>query len=461
MKKLLKVIVVLVVLAAIVGVVVIINLDRIVKVGVEKGGSLILGVPVRVDNVSVSLTGGSIGLDGLTLGSPEGFSAKEMFKLGHAHVDVDLWSLRTEEMVVHEVVVDGAEITFEVYDETSGDLEYTYKDAAGWHFETVDSTGDVGKWTSLALHTGNMARISYRDETNEKLKYATRTGVNSWTIEDVDTSTGAGRYTSLVLDGSGYPHISYQLHDTGNFYDDLKYAYEDAGGWHNETLEHSGTFDTTEYGLHTAIALDTSGRPHISEYRLEGGVWGELRYVYWDGSSWQKVNGPVRTIGEFDGQYTSIALDDSDVPHISWYRLDVGLEYATYDGGSWDVTTVDSDGLGLGTSLVLDADGNPHISYRTSGDLMYAFYNGSSWTIQAADISDHCGYWSSIALDSDNWPHISYQGRYGTGYSDHELRYAIGVVPAPSSSLLALVALALGGAYTARRRKKNGADRQG
>jgi len=112
-KKILLVVAALVLLVVIGGVVLVLNLDRVVKVGVEKGGSLILGVPTELDSASVSLFGGSVGLDGLTLGSPEGFDAPEMFRLGHAHVSVDLGSLRSEEMVVHEVVIDEAEFTLE------------------------------------------------------------------------------------------------------------------------------------------------------------------------------------------------------------------------------------------------------------------------------------------------------------------------------------------------------------
>jgi len=113
-KKLIGIAVVLVVLVVIAAVLLVLNLGKVVKIGVEKGGSVVLDVPVTLDDASVSILKGSAGLDGLKLGSPEGFKAPEMFALGHASLSMDVWSVRKDEIVVHEVIVDGAEVTFEL-----------------------------------------------------------------------------------------------------------------------------------------------------------------------------------------------------------------------------------------------------------------------------------------------------------------------------------------------------------
>ncbi len=89
------------------------NLAGVIKFGVETGGEKILGVSTTLEDASVDLFGGSAGLDGLELGSPEGYTADHMFHLGHASMTADLWSLKGNEILVHEVVIDGAQITLE------------------------------------------------------------------------------------------------------------------------------------------------------------------------------------------------------------------------------------------------------------------------------------------------------------------------------------------------------------
>ncbi len=74
------------------------------------------------------------------------------------------------------------------------------------------------------------------------------------------------------------------------------------------------------------------------------------------------------------GEYTSLALDTTGQPHISYSGG--GLRYAYSDGTAWFTETVDAAGyVGEYTSLALDSSGRPHISYYDwlYGDLKYAY----------------------------------------------------------------------------------------
>ncbi|MEW6182915.1 MAG: Ig-like domain-containing protein [Bacillota bacterium] len=290
------------------------------------------------------------------------------------------------------------------YDTTNTDLKYTYQDAGGWHTETIDGAGvSVGQYTSLALDTSDYPRVSYYDTTNGDLKYAYKDGSGWHTEQASGAGVNSGLYTSIILDASGYPHISYlEWYNSGPYGEplyNLKHAYKDAGGWHTETADGGDCFGDT-----TSIDLDASGYPHISYCSAIYDVWQDtyvanLKYAYKDGSGWN-LSAPD-SAGDISGHWPSLTLDDSDYPHIS-YQDSAHLEYAYKDGSGWHYTTVDNS-AGSCTSISLDVSGYPCISY--SGGLKYAYKNASGWHTETADSA---GYYTSFAFDTSGLPHASY-----------------------------------------------------
>ncbi|MGH3132798.1 MAG: hypothetical protein ACRDNY_03485, partial [Gaiellaceae bacterium] len=111
---------------------------------------------------------------------------------------------------------------------------------------------------------------------------------------------------------------------------------------------------------------------------------------------------------------TSLALDGDGHPHISYQDFTTGaLKYARFDGTSWQLETVDTGFVGFWNSLALDGDGHPHISYHdlsdfTTGDLRYARFDGTSWQLETVDGDGDVGRFTSLALDDAGNPHISY-----------------------------------------------------
>ena len=111
-KAIIGLVVVLAVVVVVLGVMWL-QINRVVKFGVEKGGTRVLGVETKLDDADVSIIGGSAALNGLTLASPEGFKKEHMFRMAHARSSLDPWSIRSEEILIHEVVVDGADLVME------------------------------------------------------------------------------------------------------------------------------------------------------------------------------------------------------------------------------------------------------------------------------------------------------------------------------------------------------------
>ncbi len=124
-------------------------------------------------------------------------------------------------------------------------------------------------------------------------------------------------------------------------------------------------------------------------------------------SDWN-VYTPDMGYGEV-GKWTSIALDSDGKPHISYQDMtNTDLKYARWTGSMWEVERVGA--YGMHTSIALDSNDRPHISYYDDvhADLKYAKWDGSDWKIQDVQADWLVGEYSSIALDGSNYPHISF-----------------------------------------------------
>lgn len=293
-------------------------------------------------------------------------------------------------------------------------LYYSYHDGESWHYETVDSSFDVGDAAAIALDASGHVHISYTDNYNRDLKYATNKS-GSWATTTIDSYTWVGYTSSIAIDAAGYVHISYldQAEFLGN--DNLKYATNASGAWVITTV------DSEYIGFNNSIAVDASGHAHISYKGLSNG----LMYATNASGTWVTI---TLDSDLSSGIWNSIAVDASGHPHIGYLNGGIipNLKYATNTSGSWVTTTVDSDeGTGLFTSLALDASGHAHISYFDEANtlLKYATNASGSWVTATINNREPI-LTTAITTDTMGRAHVCYFGR---GSSSGALEYATNV----------------------------------
>lgn len=167
MKNLLKTILILspLVFLAVVGTLYL-NLNRMVKGGVENVGPLALKAPVTLERAALSLLNGHGTLEGLVVGNPEGFKTPHAFQLGRINVDVDVKSLRSSEVLVRRINIEAPEITVEGLD--AGNLKALQQNAARFG----GATGEAAEEKPSEPPTGKKVVVELLTITGAKLNYS-------------------------------------------------------------------------------------------------------------------------------------------------------------------------------------------------------------------------------------------------------------------------------------------------
>lgn len=94
-------------------VVVTLSLDGIVKSGIEKHGSELLQTEVSVDDVDVSLFGGTGSINGFSVQNPDDFSDEHAIYIEEASMKIDIRSIFSDVIVVNEIIVKNPQLFFE------------------------------------------------------------------------------------------------------------------------------------------------------------------------------------------------------------------------------------------------------------------------------------------------------------------------------------------------------------
>ncbi len=89
------------------------GLNAAVKSGVETVGSQATETPVTIEEVDLSLFSGQGEIRGFTIDNPAGFDTDYAFSLDRIVFALDVGSLRSDVVVIHEISIDGAQLIAE------------------------------------------------------------------------------------------------------------------------------------------------------------------------------------------------------------------------------------------------------------------------------------------------------------------------------------------------------------
>lgn len=244
------------------------------------------------------------------------------------------------------------------FDGWNGDLRFASRNSTSgkWSGVVVDSKGSTGLYPSLAFARDNAPTISFYNRGTKDLMLATsKSGVFS--IKSVDTAGDVGRFSSLQLDPNS-PSVTrwavgYEDTANGNY----KYAIQGDSGFVAYTVD-----DLPDAGGYVSLAFYRDGKkvyqPGMSYYDAsESG----LRYAGSRdrGKTWTAEYVATKSI---QGLYTSIFFDSVGQPNIFYFdRTNNLAKRAIKQGTTWSVTNLVTGGR----EMHLAIDSTAKIFYST------------------------------------------------------------------------------------------------
>ena len=162
-----------------------------------------------------------------------------------------------------ELMIDSSDnIHIAFYDRGIEGLMYATDQSGTWVITVVDNTGGgsgtTGGQPSIAMDSTGTIHIVHRDVDALGIRHSTCSSTcsssSSWSNSALESAGNVGQQSSLVIDSQDHLHVTY--YDNGN--SALRYATNTSGSWVFTNLDTEGSV-----GQFSSIALDTDDNIHI------------------------------------------------------------------------------------------------------------------------------------------------------------------------------------------------------
>lgn len=250
------------------------------------------------------------------------------------------------------------------YSGATGDLVYgTRAPAGGWGFTTVDSTGDVGQYPSLALDMSGNLHMAYL--AGSDLRYLYKAAGSGWdTPVSVNLGFAASKYTAVRATPEGERFVFYTDQSQSRLYVARR---NNSTGWTSTQVE---TPINQYYGHSLRAVVDARHRVHAVYMHNDER---DVRHLVM--SSGARPEEVVGTGYAYDAEIASVNSGEIHLAFGHWSLPN--LMHATNRGGTWTTTT-----LATGTQrgkLMAAHDGTVHAAFANP-DLRYATESNGAWS---------------------------------------------------------------------------------